>query len=76
MLRQAEKISRLAIIPDLGRENRLGITNPQEAEALGRSGLPNFMACSPAPTAGEVIEGKRTLTNGNNLPNQQTNHAI
>jgi hypothetical protein len=34
------------------------------------------MACSPAPTAGERIEGKRTLTHGNNLPNQQTDHAI
>jgi len=34
------------------------------------------MACSPAPTAGEGIEGKRSLTNGNNLPNQQTDHAI
>jgi hypothetical protein len=34
------------------------------------------MACSPAPTAGESIEGKRSLTNGNNLPNQQTDHAI
>jgi hypothetical protein len=34
------------------------------------------VACSPAPSAGEGIEGKRTLTNGNNLPNQQTDHAI
>jgi hypothetical protein len=34
------------------------------------------MACSPAPTAGEGIEGKRTLTHGNNLPNQQTDHSI
>jgi hypothetical protein len=34
------------------------------------------MACSPAPTAAEGIEGKRTFTYGNNLPNQQTDHAI
>jgi hypothetical protein len=34
------------------------------------------MTCSPAPTAGESIDGKRAFTNRNNLPNQQTDHSI
>ncbi len=73
---RTERISRLAIVPDRWRKYGLWITNPQEAEALGRSGLADFMAGSPAPTAGESIEAKRTFANGNNLSHQQTDHAI
>jgi hypothetical protein len=66
----------LTIVPGLCWENSLWITNPQQAEALGRGSLADFMAGSPAPTAAESIQAKGTLSNGNNLPHQQTDHAI
>jgi hypothetical protein len=43
---------------------------------LRRSSLPNFIACSPAPTTCEGIEGKGAFTNLDKLPNQQTDHSI